>query len=56
MNEDIAWKIKEAVARIKERYHFIGHQTGAPFLAIVFPAGCRNVDHERMASPSRHLR
>lgn len=37
MNEDIAWKIKEAASRIKERYHFIGHQTGAPFLAIVFP-------------------
>jgi hypothetical protein len=37
MNEDIAWKIKEAASRIKERYHFIGHQTAAPFLAIVFP-------------------
>jgi len=37
MNEDIYWKIKEAAARIKDRYHFIGHQTGAPFLAIVFP-------------------
>ncbi|HPL66364.1 MAG TPA: DUF1788 domain-containing protein [Syntrophales bacterium] len=37
MNEDISWKIKEAAARIKDRYHFIGHQTGAPFLAIVFP-------------------
>lgn len=37
MTEDIAGKIKEAAARIKDRYHFIGHQTGAPFLAIVFP-------------------
>lgn len=37
MNDDIAWKIKEAASRIKERYDFIGHQTGAPFLAIVFP-------------------
>ncbi len=37
MNEDISWKIKEAVSRIKDRYDFIGHQTGAPFLAIVFP-------------------
>jgi hypothetical protein len=37
MNEDISWKIKEAASRIKERYNFIGHQTGAPFLAIVFP-------------------
>ena len=37
MTEDIAWKIKEAASRIKERYDFIGHQTGAPFLAIVFP-------------------
>lgn len=37
MNEDISWKIKEAAALIKERYDFIGHHTGAPFLAIVFP-------------------
>ncbi|MDO9112053.1 MAG: hypothetical protein Q7U40_15445, partial [Desulfatirhabdiaceae bacterium] len=37
MNEDISWKIKEAASRIKDRYDFIGHQTGAPFLAIVFP-------------------
>lgn len=37
MNENISWKIKEAASRIKNRYDFIGHQTGAPFLAIVFP-------------------
>lgn len=37
MNDDLSWKIKEAASRIKERYHFIGHQTGAPFLAIVYP-------------------
>jgi len=37
VNEDISWKIKEAASRIKQRYQFIGRQTGAPFLAIVFP-------------------
>ncbi|MFH1983211.1 MAG: hypothetical protein ABIL58_15315 [Pseudomonadota bacterium] len=37
MNADIAWKLKEAASRIKQRYAFIGHQSGAPFLAIVFP-------------------
>ena len=37
MNADIAWKLKEAASRIQQRYAFIGHQSGAPFLAIVFP-------------------
>jgi hypothetical protein len=37
MTEDIAWKIKEAAAKIRDSYHAIGHQTGARLLAIVFP-------------------
>lgn len=37
MTEDIAGKIKEAAARIKDRYHSIDHQTATSFLAIVFP-------------------
>jgi len=48
MNEDIAWKIKEAASRIKERYHFIGGTCGTlltmlnnfPGLAFVQNAGC----------------
>jgi hypothetical protein len=37
MNEDIAWKLKEAASRIQQSYSSIGHQRGAPFIAIVFP-------------------
>lgn len=34
---DWKWKIIEAIERIKSRYNFIGHKTGVPFLAIVYP-------------------
>lgn len=31
-------KIAEAIERIRGRYDFIGRKTGAPFLAVVYPA------------------
>jgi hypothetical protein len=31
-------KIGEAMERIRSRYEFIGRKTGAPFLAVVYPA------------------
>ena len=31
-------KISEAIERIRSRYEFIGRKTGAPFLAVVYPA------------------
>ena len=34
---DWAWKLREAVDRIKNSYTHIGRSTGAPFLAIVYP-------------------
>jgi hypothetical protein len=34
---DWAWKLREAVDRIKNSYAHIGRSTGAPFLAIVYP-------------------
>ncbi len=34
---DCLWKLHEAVERIRTRYDHIGRETGAPFLAIVYP-------------------
>lgn len=34
---DWAWKLREAVDAIKNRYDHIGRKTGAPFLAVVYP-------------------
>ena len=31
------WKVGEAIERIRTRYEFIGRQTGAPFLAVIYP-------------------
>ena len=31
-------KISEAIERIRTRYEFIGRKTGAPFLALLYPA------------------
>lgn len=35
-------KIAEATERIRTRYSFIGRKTGAPFLAVVYPADVEN--------------
>jgi hypothetical protein len=35
---DWEWKIREATDRIRTSYDHIGRKTGAPFLAIVYPA------------------
>lgn len=37
MTFDWRRKIVEAVERLRTRYRFIGHKTGAPFLALVYP-------------------
>jgi hypothetical protein len=34
---DWSWKLREAVDRVRTRYHHIGRQSGAPFLAVVYP-------------------
>jgi hypothetical protein len=34
---DWAWKLREAIEAIKNRYDHIGRKTGAPFLGIVYP-------------------
>ena len=34
---DWAWKLREAIERIKNQYEHIGRSTGAPFLAIIYP-------------------
>lgn len=34
---DWAWKLREAVETLKNRYDHIGRKTGAPFLGIVYP-------------------
>ena len=34
---DWPWKIREAIERVKTRYDHIGRNTGAPFLAVVYP-------------------
>lgn len=36
MNDQLDWKIKEAILKLKNNYDFIGHKTGAPFLGIVY--------------------
>lgn len=36
MNDQLDWKIKEAILKLKNNYDFIGHSTGAPFLGIVY--------------------
>lgn len=35
---DWRWTIGEAAERIRSRYQFIGRKTGAPFLALIYPA------------------
>ncbi len=37
-SHDWRWRIGEAVERIRSRYDYIGRKTGAPFLALVYPA------------------
>src|ERR1035441_36793 len=34
---DWKWKISEAVDRLRSRYDLIGRNTGAPFLALIYP-------------------
>lgn len=34
---DWKWKISEAIDRLRSRYDLIGRNTGAPFLALVYP-------------------
>ncbi len=34
---DWPWKIREAIERVKTRYDHIGRNTGASFLAVVYP-------------------
>ena len=34
---DWQWKIKETIERIRTRYDFIGHITGAPFISVIYP-------------------
>jgi len=36
-NVDWQWKLREGIDRIKNSYEHIGRNTGAPFLAIVYP-------------------
>lgn len=35
-------KIAEAIERVRGRYEFIGRKTGAPFLALLYPAEVEN--------------
>jgi len=44
-----------SITASRNAYHFIGHQTGAPFLAIVFPHEAELWDYEGMACPVRHI-
>jgi hypothetical protein len=37
MTAEWDWKLREAVDRVRSRYHSIGRKTGAPFLAVVYP-------------------
>ena len=37
-SSDWQWKIGEVIERIRTRYEFIGRTTGAPFIAVIYPA------------------